>query len=134
MPGRQRVVSDRMDFGVSDDPCWDAFYEALQELHLKSGPVSSRVISTRSGGAVSHTTVIDIVTGRRLAGWRATWSVVCALGGDTATFRQLHTAAWRELHDLDAGPPSRPTRNVRLEDLLSELVAIRALLEKAIGG
>ncbi len=60
----------------------------LQDLHLKAGRPSSRAIS-RELGDVSHTTVADLLAGRRIASWEIVRRIVGHLGGDESAFLAL---------------------------------------------
>ena len=86
-------MSDERGVAVADGK--PLFFSALRDLHLTAGKPSARSIS-RELGDVSHTTVADMLNGRRLASWAITGRVVGWLGGDEAGFRRLWALAVEE--------------------------------------
>jgi hypothetical protein len=68
------------------------FFSALSDLYLNAGKPSARSIS-RELGDVSHTTVADLLGGRRLASWAITRRVIRRLGGDESDFQPLWVQA-----------------------------------------
>ncbi|MFF2542125.1 tetratricopeptide repeat protein [Kitasatospora sp. NPDC058063] len=75
----------------------------LRELHLNAGEPSTRRIAAGTAGAVSHSTVHQALTGRRLPRWGALELIVEALGGDPEEFR----AAWKSAR-LQEDRPEEP--------------------------
>jgi hypothetical protein len=75
---------------------------ALRGLHLRAGKPSTRSIS-KAAGNVSHTTVAELLGGKRIPSWPVVASVVRHLGGDEKEFRQLWMAAIEETSDSVAG-------------------------------
>ncbi|MEE1768434.1 tetratricopeptide repeat protein [Streptomyces sp. JV185] len=67
--------------------------KALQRLHRLSGEPSTREISRRTHGALSHTTVSQTLRGEQLPSWRSVELVVTALQGSRDEFRSLWIAA-----------------------------------------
>ena len=65
------------------------FRSALHALYLAAGRPSARSISRELDHAASHTTIADLLTGRRIPSWAITQRVVAHLGGDEAKFRHL---------------------------------------------
>ncbi len=72
----------------------DAIITALRDLHAAAGKPSSRQLA-RELGTVSHTTVAEALSGRRIPSWPVTASIVRQLGGSDAEleFRQLWATA-----------------------------------------
>lgn len=87
---------------------WDAYTQAIRDLWLEGGALSSRKIQANVvGPPISHTTINDIIAGRRLPKWSLFSRVVAALDGDTEKFKTLWTEARGEL--LHPQPPAPPT-------------------------
>ena len=81
---------------------------ALQDLHLRAGKPSARSIS-RALGDVSHTTVADLLAGRRIASWDIVRRTVVHLGGDETEIQDLWMSAVGETHSRDVlgvAPPA----------------------------
>ncbi|MFJ9695263.1 hypothetical protein [Kitasatospora sp. NPDC101183] len=72
----------------------------LRELHLNAGEPSTRRIAARTAGAVSHSTVHQALTGKRLPRWGALELIVEALGGEAEEFRK----AWKAARLQESGP------------------------------
>ncbi|MEO3861613.1 NACHT domain-containing protein [Acrocarpospora sp. B8E8] len=74
-----------------------AFASALQDLHAKAGKPSARRLATEIG-TVSHTTVAEALSGRRVPTWPVVASIVRQLGGADVEpiFRRLWAAATNE--------------------------------------
>jgi Tfp pilus assembly protein PilF len=68
---------------------------ALRDLHLQAGKPSYRSIS-RALEDVSHTTVAELLGGRRIPSWSIVERVVKQLGGDEDQFRSLWLEASRQ--------------------------------------
>jgi hypothetical protein len=66
---------------------------ALSGLHQHAGSPSSREIASGTGGAASHTTVAQVLSGRRVPSWPVLQAIVGRLGGDPERFRELWAAA-----------------------------------------
>lgn len=86
---------------------------------------------------MSHTTVNTTLAGARLSGWPVVERIVRALGGNTAHFGKL----WRDASlEADDSLPDAPLNSPRLPGtatelaILSELTAIRSLLERILEG
>ena len=75
----------------------DELASALREAHLQAGKPSFRSIS-RALGDVSHTTVSELMAGRRIPSWSIVERVVEQLGGDVDRFRSL----WRKAVDTSS--------------------------------
>ncbi|MFF8549951.1 hypothetical protein ACF07Z_24125 [Streptomyces albidoflavus] len=73
----------------------------LLRLKRESGEPSLRVISRRTGDAVSRTTAGSVLNGVGLPRWGPLELVVEALGGDLDEFRELWVAARDEASPLD---------------------------------
>src|SRR5690242_6694120 len=54
----------------------------LARLRREGGDVSTREIARRSHGAVSHTTVHQVLRGKSVPSWRSLAAIVAVLGGD----------------------------------------------------
>src|SRR5262249_28427396 len=74
-----------------------AFAHALQNLHANAGRPSARRLAAQIG-TVSHTTVAEALSGRRVPTWPVVASIVRQLGGTEAepTFRRLWAATTNE--------------------------------------
>lgn len=71
-------------------------FDELRRLHAHAGLPSSRVISQRirnHEGAVSHTTVNDVLSGRKVPSWRVLASILTVLDGDAEHVRTLWAAS-----------------------------------------
>ena len=84
---------------------------ALRALHLAAGRPSARSISRALDQAVSHTTIADLLNGRRIPSWAITQRVVAHLNGDEGKFRYLWGQASEEsgatpAARILAGPPA----------------------------
>jgi hypothetical protein len=80
-------------------------YDRLDELHLKAGRPSTRMIATRAGrGKISSSTVHNVFAFRhsRIPKWPFLEEIVKALAGDTAVFLALWQAAWQAEHNIAA--------------------------------
>lgn len=73
---------------------------ALRSLHVQRGMPSSRRIAQLIGD-VSHTTIAQAISGRRLPSWAIFERIVVALDGDVAHFHRL----WLAAHDEAAHSP-----------------------------
>jgi Tetratricopeptide repeat/NB-ARC domain len=85
-------------------------YDQLDDLHLKAGRPSMRMISTRAGrGKISSSTVHNVFAFRhsRIPKWPFLEEIVKALAGDTAVFRSLWQAAW-QAENSTAAPRAGP--------------------------
>ncbi|MER6441250.1 hypothetical protein ABT275_33435 [Streptomyces sp. NPDC001185] len=65
----------------------------LRELHLHSGEPSMREIASRTSGVVSHSTIHQTLSGKRIPRWGALELIVEALGGSPSDFHSL----WKDL-------------------------------------
>ncbi|MFE9554203.1 tetratricopeptide repeat protein [Streptomyces sp. NPDC006703] len=83
--------------------------KALQRLHRLSGEPSTREISRRTRGALSHTTVSQTLRGtQQLPSWRSVELVVTALEGDQEEFRSLWVAAREAEENRRPFPKGKP--------------------------
>lgn len=103
---------------------WGEFHRELRALHKIAGAPSSRDVSELLFGAVSHTTVNDLVRARRIPGKVVTRKIIGALGGDWRVFEPLWKAAVQE-------EPTAPG-TAWVEQILDELGVIRDLLERLV--
>jgi NACHT domain len=71
------------------------FVTAMQELRARVGNPGSRKIAAQLG-TVSHTTVAEAFSGRRIPTWPVVAAIVDGLGGDSRLFRQLWQDATNE--------------------------------------
>lgn len=95
---------------------------ALQDLHASRGRPTLRWLGDRSD--MSYQTVNDYLRGNRKPPLDKLLRLVRALGGDETVIGDLYQGARRE-------PPSAtPTDRELLADILVELRAIRALMER----
>jgi hypothetical protein len=82
-------------------------YDQLDDLHLKAGRPSMRMISTAAGrGKISSSTVHNVFAFRhsRIPKWPFLEEIVKALSGDTAVFLALWQAAWQAENHHAATP------------------------------
>jgi len=66
----------------------------LRQLHVRAGEPSSRAVADRAGG-MSHTTVNQVLRGRRIPSWPILLRIVQGLDGDEDLFRVI----WNSLHE-----------------------------------
>ena len=78
-----------LDQSVAEETGVDDFRSALRGLYRAAGRPSARSISRELDHAVSHTTIADLLSGRRIPSWAITQRVVAHLGGDETEFRHL---------------------------------------------
>lgn len=71
------------------------FVTAMQKLKARAGNPGSRKIAAQLG-TVSHTTVAEAFSGRRIPTWPVVAAIVDGLGGDSRLFRQLWQDATNE--------------------------------------
>ncbi|MFC7809976.1 NACHT domain-containing protein [Streptomyces olivaceus] len=83
-----------------------AFAAELRALHVAAGSPSSRNLAHKIG-TLSHSTIAAALSGRTVPRWPVVKTVVEALGGDTALFNQLWTAAAAEMRDAPTGEERR---------------------------
>ena len=122
---------------MSDHPAWDAYIRHVRALHETAGSPSSRQVARRATGGVSHTTVHDVIAGRRLPGWSVLSRVILALEADPAEIRPLWKAAYDELHPALPIPIApRPMRDAQVSpvelEIIQQLSSIRVMLEKLV--
>ncbi|MFI5677032.1 tetratricopeptide repeat protein [Streptomyces cellulosae] len=65
----------------------------LQRIRREAGDPSTREISRKAHGAVSHTTAHHVLRAETVPSWGSLEPVVVALGGDVAEFKKLWIAA-----------------------------------------
>ncbi|MFD3977373.1 tetratricopeptide repeat protein [Streptomyces griseus] len=65
----------------------------LRDLHLHAGEPSMRVVASRTAGVVSHSTVHQALSGKRIPRWGALELIIEALGGNPAEYQSL----WKEV-------------------------------------
>ena len=104
-----------------------------------AGAPSSRTIAQASAAymdpPMSHTTANDMISGKKLRGWRITRVLVLVLDGDEEAFTKLWTDVWLEQQDPAPEQPQnvpalRVVREIKYNsEILAELRAIRELLE-----
>lgn len=63
--------------------------EAVSALRREAGNPALRRISARCNREITHTTVSNVLSGRRTVRWSSVVQVVRALGGNPDDFRQL---------------------------------------------
>lgn len=86
-------------------------YDRLDELHLKAGMPSMRMIATRAGrGTISSSTVHNVFAFRhsRIPRWPFLQEIIKALSGDTAEFLALWQAAWQAENNIATPRVSLP--------------------------
>lgn len=81
-------------------------YEKLHQLYRRAGEPGSRKIARRTGEAVSHATVCNVLSRPDKPAWR-NWAnvepIILALGGDSDSLHDLWSRA-RDAEDSDATP------------------------------
>jgi transcriptional regulator with XRE-family HTH domain len=84
----------RADSGAEDRPSpAEQLRAALAGLHQDAGSPSSREIASGTSGAASHTTVAQVLSGKRVPSWPILQAIVERLGGNPEGLRELWTAA-----------------------------------------
>jgi hypothetical protein len=91
---------------------------ALQNLYLHRGEPSTRTIAKKTGGAISHTTVNNVLRCVKPPRWGQLELVVLALGGDVETFRE----AWIAMR---SATEESTDRGANLEKLDAEIERLR---------
>lgn len=81
------MTPDR-DRATSPSAASQALVNRLSHLRLRAGKPSSRKIAADTG-RLSHTTIAEAFSGRRLPSWEALEAIIEALNGDTKDFRLL---------------------------------------------
>src|SRR5690242_15260096 len=71
----------------------DRLVEALVDLHAAAGRPSARQLAL-SIGDVSHTSVADALSGRRIPSWQIVSKIVVALAGDDSGHQQRFERLW----------------------------------------
>jgi hypothetical protein len=107
-----------------------SYHQALQEVHRNAGAPAVRTIADAAIEPVSRQTVHDLLAGKRLAPWKTVENVLSGMSvgpGVVAHLKGLWQEAHRELNDGTLPPGSAMNR-----EILTELQAIRALLEKLV--
>jgi len=118
---------------------WAKYHEALLKVHRNNGAPSSRAIRDAAPEATSHSTVNDVLRGKRLPSWRILKNVLDGIGAGPGAIAHMNEL-WQEAH-LEVGgrlpaedPPPIPTAPPPMRAwesaVLEELRAIRDLLEK----
>ncbi|GIF04960.1 FadR/GntR family transcriptional regulator [Actinoplanes siamensis] len=84
--------------------------DALENLYLDAGAPSTRKLSSMSGGAISHTSVGQVLRCDHLPTWRTMWLVVRLLGGgdDLEHFKEL----WNSAKNASEFEPAAPGESV----------------------
>lgn len=85
----------------------DLLHRRIEHLHRENGKPSTREIARRTGRAVSHATVGEILRGERVPRWQSLEPVVRALYGDVREFHRLWLHADDERNGIraDGGQP-----------------------------
>lgn len=92
----------------------------LKAAHLASGELSTREISRRSHGAVSHTTAHQVLRAATLPSWRTLEPVVDALGANLEEFKKLWIRARSDEERAEVGTAAG---NAYREDVSTSLAA-----------
>jgi hypothetical protein len=94
----------------------DNLHAKMHDLWLRAGRPSTRNLAAALG-TISHTTIHEIVTGRRLVSWRKLEPLILKLGGDPAEVMELwRAAAWELEWSFE------PTQEIHMRD--AEIIAI----------
>ncbi|MEU2748663.1 hypothetical protein ABZ613_20815 [Streptomyces collinus] len=80
----------------------------LRDLHLHAGEPSMRAIAARTSGVVSHSTVHQTLSGKRIPRWGALELIVEALEGDPKEFHSL----WKDLRMQTRQAPEGSTSKI----------------------
>lgn len=122
---------------------WADYYTALQDLWRNAGTPSSRniqvIICRTTDRDISHTTVNDVIQGRRIPAFNTLEVIVQALGGDIEQFRKL----WVDLIKVDSTVPHMPTIGARVagrpnnvlvavENVQTDVAEIKHMLERLL--
>lgn len=103
----------------------------LQKLRAAAGQPGFRRIASLSQRPISHTTVRDILVGKRLGAWHTTEQVIDTLVDlthDVSAKARIHDLWYLALkQDRHAAPP---TERELLAQILQELQEQRAMLER----
>lgn len=109
----------------------------LQKLRAAAGQPGYRRISSLSQQPISHTTVRDILVGKRLGAWHTTEHIIdtlVRLAHDETAKARIHElwylALEQERERQDADVP--PTEMELLAQILRELQEQRAMLERLV--
>jgi replicative DNA helicase len=94
----------------------EALRTRLERLHVHNGEPSVRVIASRTGRAISHTTVHAVLRCKKLPAWGQLELVVENLGGDVDEFRQ----DWIKARDAERGLHPQSTDEAEAEDALAD--------------
>lgn len=89
-------------------PDHEALTEAIQQLWDRSNRPSTRTIARTVDGALTHTTVANILNGKTLTLWSSLRLVITALGGQPDDYYDLWRQARRERSRLREENPRSP--------------------------
>lgn len=112
-------------------------FSELRKLHIRAGKPSSREVATSIGG-ISHTTVNNVIRGKRIPSWLVLSRIVRELGGDEALFRGLWAAVREEGVALEPLPSpvgrSRPEVSVFVSYAPIDERATHGRIEEIVSG
>lgn len=106
-----------------------AFYDAMQRLWKISGLLSYRKISERCPTNVSHTTIADVLTGKRVPRARTAEAIVTGLGGWWIDIEPI----WQSAMDAEIREPERVVATFRLPVPCKQITTLMELLMEAYG-
>lgn len=86
--------------------------EKLRELHRRNGCPSSRAVSYRTDGAVSHTTVAYLLSGKKCPRWTALANIALALRATPADMQELRDL-WDAAEEVRKSQRPQPTPKIR---------------------
>lgn len=88
--------------------------ELIRKLSRRAGSPSSRAVSHRTGGMVSHTTVADLMSGKRIPRWPALLQIARALRATPQDLREIRSV-W-ECHEEDQRARRAAARTPRIRE------------------
>lgn len=86
----------------------------MRELGQRAGSPSSRAVSYRTGGMVSHTTVADLMSGKRIPRWPALLQIAQALRATPEDLREIRSV-W-EHHEEGRKARRAAARTLRIRE------------------
>jgi hypothetical protein len=117
---------------------FDRFLTALHQLHKDAGSPSSREISKLSEQRhqpISHSTVNDLLKGKRGGAWRTVARMVDTLAyiaSDVDASARIHDL-WVQQQAVDADEPTRELLGLMLQELRDQRAMLERLIDTIIG-
>lgn len=111
-------------------------FDYIDRLRRAGGWQSSRTVAQEAerhtAKPMSHTTVNDVFRRKRVPTWPVMAGIAMGLGGTEDDARPLWLAAWNEAHPIPEPGDTAPVAAARMDELIEEVRAVRALLEKLV--